>query len=102
MAALDGEWMAGLCRARAGVLALRDKYPSETLLLSAATQLDYLIALADGKESDDSALEEIDLGHLAAYPLADVLSYDLSVALCDIAERIRRDLRRQGRNPRLA
>lgn len=101
MAAVSDKWIDKLRWARGEVLALREKHPNEQLLLSASTQLEYLIALDEGVETDDSSLEDIDVGYLAMYPLSDIVSYDLSVALCDIADKIKRDLRRQGRKSKL-
>ena len=101
MATVNETWGEKLRWARSEVLTLREKYPNESLLLSVLAQLDYLIALDDGVESDDSSLEDIDIGHLAVYQLADMLRHDVSVALCDIAQKVKRDLRRQGRKSKL-
>ena len=101
MAAVSEKWTDKLRWARTEVLSLREKHPNEQLLLSASTQLEYLIALAEGAETDDSSLEEIDVGYLAMYPLSDIVSYDLSVALCDISDKIKRDFRRQGRKSKV-
>ena len=97
MAEVNEQWVDKLKWARTELLALRKQYPQERLLLSAITQLEYLIALEEGIESDKSSLEIVDIGYLAVYPLADIVSHDLSVALCDISQKIKRDLRRQGR-----
>ena len=94
-------WLEKLIQARSWVLTLRGKYPDEILLLSALTQLDYLIALECGVEHDDSGLEKIDVGYLAMYPLVDILPHDLSVTLCDIAGKVKRELRLQGRQSNL-
>jgi len=76
---------------------LHNRYPDDRLIVSAISQVQYLLALAKGTEPDDSSLEKIDIGYLAMYSLADIVSYDLSVAMCDISDKVRRDLRRQGR-----
>lgn len=91
------QWDKMLRWSRQQVLKLREKYPDEPALLSVVTQLDYLIALADGVETDDSALEDITIGYLAVYPLADVLPDDVSVALCEISQMIKQGLRSVGR-----
>lgn len=73
------------------------KYPDEPALLSVLRQLEYLIALADGKESDRSALSRVNLGYMAMYPLSGVISDRLSKLLCEIAEKVRRELKRMKR-----
>lgn len=72
---------------------LRQTYPNVQALLSVRSQLHYLIALDDGIEVDDSALENLTLGYLAVYPLAGILPSDLSKSLCDISQRVKRRLR---------
>lgn len=76
---------------------LKVRYPADQSVVSSIDQVQYLIDLAEGKKEDDSMLDEIILGHHAMYSLADIISYDLSVAMCDISERVRRQLRQMGR-----
>jgi predicted Kef-type K+ transport protein len=76
---------------------LSDQYKSDNIILSAISQIEYLEAVDRG-EKEDSEHEKIDIGYLAMYSLADIVTYDLSVALCDISDKIRRVLRRQGRH----
>ncbi|MCK4658558.1 MAG: hypothetical protein KAV82_03465 [Phycisphaerae bacterium] len=94
-------WQAKLQWTLSELKKLREKHPDDRLIVSGITQLQYLLALAEGTESDDSSLEKIDIGYLAVYSLADVVSYDLSVAMCDISEGVRHILRRQGRKPNI-
>ncbi len=61
---MNENWLEKLMRARSGVLTLREKYPEELMLVSAVTQLDYVIALECGVEQNDSGLEKIDVGYL--------------------------------------
>lgn len=98
MAGLIGAtWRSDVQAALDGIAPLQEQYPGDTALLSANRQLVYLASLLDGIEEDDSALEEITLGYLAMYQLADVISPDLSETMCNISDRVRRYLRQQGR-----
>ena len=94
-------WLDKLTYARKGIVSLQEQYPKDACLLSALSQLDYLIALECGDEQDDSLLEKIDVGYLAMYQLIGILSHEMSVALCDIACKVKRDLRLQGRKSNL-
>ena len=98
---LNETWLEKLISARLGVLTLREKYPNENALISAAAQLEYLIALEQGVESDDSALERITLGYLSAYPLSDIISHELWNTLAEIDDKVKPELRRQGRKSEL-
>lgn len=95
---MSDAWPTKLRWAISELEGLHVTYAGDRLILSAITQLQYLLALAEGQETNDSALEKIDIGYLAMYSLSDIISYDLSVALCDIADKVRRDLRAQGRH----
>ena len=97
MAEIDRDWPVMLRDAWQQVRAEMPKYPNEPALLSVLAQLEYLIALADGKESDRSALPKINIGYLAAYPLAGVIPDKLDKLLCEIAEKVRRELKRAKR-----
>ncbi len=98
MAVLIGEsWRDKLVEAFAGVSELQAKYPGDSALLSASQQLSYLIALADDVEKDDSALEEITLGYVVTYQLADIASADLAKLLSEINGRVRQYLRQNDR-----
>jgi hypothetical protein len=59
-----------------------------------------LIALADGKENDESALDDITFGRYAAYHLAGLIPDDLSNLLCELSDKVRRyrNRKRVGRN----
>ncbi len=102
MAAENETWLQTLTYARKGILALQERFPREVCFTSALSQLDYLIALESGDEHDDSLLERIDVGYLAMYQLIGILSHELSTALCDIACKVKRDLRLKGRRSNLA
>jgi hypothetical protein len=98
MAILIGEsWLKMLVLALGKVCELQGKYPSDIALLSAAKQLNYLIALADGSEEDDSALEDITLGYIRAYQIADIISPDVAELLSEINGRVGQYLRQTGR-----
>lgn len=101
MTQMNETWLETLTYARKGILMLQQAHPREVCLTSALSQLDYLIALESGDEHDDSLLEKIDLGYLAMYQLIDILSHELSTTLCDIAYKVRRDLRLKGRRSNL-
>ncbi len=98
MAEIVGEsWRVELQTALDGIRSLQASYPGDVALVSAERQLTYLIAIADNVEDDDGALEQITLGYVAMYQLADILSPDMSELLCEISDRVRRFLRQQGR-----
>ena len=77
---------------------LQTRYPGDQATVSSINQVLYLIDLADGRELDVSRMEEIIMGHHSMYSLNGVVSGDLSEAMCDISEHVRRQLRRQGRH----
>ena len=93
----DKRWRDDLQSALDGIHALQAVYPGDVALLSAERQLTYLVALADGVEKDDGALEDISLGYLAMIQLTDVLTPELSELLCELSDRVRRYLRQLGR-----
>lgn len=98
MALLIGEsWRDKVVAALAQVSELQEKYPGDIALLSASRQLSYLLALADGVENDDGALEEITLGYVAMYQLTDIASADLAELLSEINDRVRLHLKQNGR-----
>lgn len=98
MAGIVGaNWRAELQTAIDGIRLLQALHPGDVALVSAERQLTYLIALADNVEDNDEALEQITLGYVAIYQLADILSPDMSELLCEISDRVRRFLRQQGR-----
>lgn len=98
MALLFGElWREEVMAALQGVAELQVSHPGDVALLSASRQLTYLLALTDGVEKDDAALEEITLGYLATYQLADIVSPDLAELLSTVNDRVRRYLRQHGR-----
>ena len=86
-----------IIKALAEIEALMKQYHSDVALLSSQRQMLYLLALLDGIESDDSALENITLGYMAVYQLSDVLSPDMSELMTSISGRIRNYLRKHGR-----
>lgn len=90
-------WKDDLIVALNEIIELQKQVPHVTALGSAHAQLIYLIALADGTETDDSRLEEIMIGRLAVYQLAGIISFKLSELLCDIEDKVDRYLRRRGR-----
>lgn len=96
MAFLDDNWQNLLKSARSLTEQEYKANPSEIPLQSVLSQLDYLIALEAGVESDQSALQEINMGYLAVYPLADVISNELSTQLCDISQSVKRELRKRS------
>lgn len=96
--ALDSRWLVMLHNALQQVSAELLKYPDEPALSSVLSQLEYLIALADGRETDRSALSRVNLGYLAAYPLAGLIPDNLDRLLCEIADKIRRDLKKRKLN----
>ena len=93
---MNEAWLTKLKWTLAELDKLRSRYPGDQAIVSSITQVQYLIDLAKGVEQDDSRLEEIILGHHAMYSLVDIASYDLSVAMCDISEHVRRQLRRKN------
>lgn len=98
MAIIIGDkWREKLLRSHRFIQNLQKEYHSDQALISAETQIVYLLALADGIEEDDSRLEEIMLGYLAMYQLTDILSHDEAELLCEIADKIRRYLLRNNR-----
>lgn len=98
MALLKGErWRDDLIVALNEIVELQKQAPHVIALGSAQAQLVYLIALADGTETDDSRLEEIMIGRLAVYQLAGLISFKLSELLCNIEDKVDRYLRRRGR-----
>ena len=98
MAGLIGkEWRDDLQSALNGIRALQTSHAGDVALLSAERQLTYLVALVDGVEEDDAALEEINLGYLAMYQLPDILAPDLAERLSEVSDRVRRHLRQLGR-----
>ncbi len=99
MALLIGnQWREDLQSASDGIQELQASFTGDSAILSVQRQLSYLIALADDIEQDDSALEEITLGYIAMHQLPDILPADLSELLCQLNDRVRRYLRRQGRS----
>lgn len=71
------------------------RFPGDIALASVRIQLQYLIHIERGEESDRSRLGEITLGRLAVYDLSNMISDDLSKALCSVADDVRRQLRRE-------
>jgi len=94
---IDKSWKSDIQAALDQISDLQTAYPSDTALLSALRQLTYLLALIDGIEQDDAALEEITLGYLAMYQLSDIASADLAELMSEINDRVRRCLRQNGR-----
>jgi hypothetical protein len=94
---IDKSWKSDVQAALNQISDLQVTHPADTALLSASRQLTYLLALIDGIEQDDAALEEITLGYLAMYQLSDIASADLAELMSEINDRVRRCLRQNGR-----
>ena len=97
----DKRWRDDLQSALDGIHPLQAVHVGDVALLSAERQLTYLVALVDGVEKDDGALEEITLGYLAMVQLTDVLTPELSELLCELSDRVRRYLRQLGRKMKI-
>ena len=90
-------WKPDVIAALSEIRRLHSVHPEEVALFSAAKQLEYLLALTDGVEVDDRALEEINLGSIAMYQLGSVATSELGEQLSTINEQVRRFLRMNGR-----
>ena len=71
-----------------------EQFPGEPALASVTNQLQYIIRLERGEETDRARLTQLTLGHHAVYALSNIISDDLSKLLCEISDDVRRRLRR--------
>ena len=94
---MDWDTFTHMTWIRDELIKLRERYPDDPAIDSCIAQMDYLIALETGEQSDDSRLEEIILGHHAVRSLADIINQELSEAMCQLTDSIRGKLRLQGR-----
>ena len=98
MASLVGDdWKRSLESAIRVLDEAQQSHLVDVAIVTARQQLLYLLALALGHETDDSALEDISIGYIAMYQLDGLLSSDESQLLCSISDVVRRYLKQHGR-----